>query len=74
MERHAWEQGEPKPEPDPRRVAFVAHLRLVVVAMHDIEWVDSCDYGPGDDGKAIEAVFADTGPARTGAKGGPDAE
>lgn len=47
---------------DPRRLAFVAHLRLVAQAMQDIEWVDSCDYGPGDDRKAIDAVFADAGP------------
>lgn len=43
---------------DPRRAAFQKLLHLVAKAMHDIEWVDSCDYGPGDDHKAIDAVFA----------------
>lgn len=35
------------------RRAFAAHLRKVAKAMHDIEWVDSCDYGPGDEMHAI---------------------
>lgn len=39
------------------RQAFAAHLRLVAKAMHDVEWVDSCDYGPGDDHAAIRAVI-----------------
>jgi hypothetical protein len=43
---------------DPRRAAFQKLLLLVSDAMHDIEWVDSCDYGPGDDHAAIDAVFA----------------
>ena len=32
-------------------------LLLVGKAMHDIEWVDSCDYGDGEDVKAIRAVL-----------------
>jgi len=32
-------------------------VRLVAIAMHDIEWVDSCDWGPGDELPAIKAVF-----------------
>jgi hypothetical protein len=39
------------------RRAFAAHLRMVAKAMHDVEWVDSCDYSPGDDHAAIRAVI-----------------
>lgn len=39
------------------RLRFVEHLRLVAKAAHDIEWVDSDDYGPGDEVAAIEAVL-----------------
>lgn len=42
---------------DPLRRAFANHLKKVSTAMHDIEWVDSCDYGPGGEVKAIEAVL-----------------
>ena len=37
----------------PLRRAFGAHLQLVAKALHDIEWVDSCDYGRGDEDEAI---------------------
>lgn len=47
-----------KTHTDPRRAAFRKLLRLVGDAMHDIEWVDSCDYAPGDEHKAIDACFA----------------
>jgi protein-tyrosine phosphatase len=40
-----------------RRHAFQRLLHLVAEAMHDIEWVDSCDYGQGDENKAIDACF-----------------
>ena len=43
---------------DPRRMAFQKLLKLVGIAMHDIEWVDSSDYGPGDEYEAIDACFA----------------
>lgn len=43
---------------DPRRAAFQKLLKLVAKAMHDIEWVDSCDYGPGGDHEAIDACLA----------------
>lgn len=36
---------------------FVKHLELVSKAMHDIEWVDSSDYGPGDEVTALEALI-----------------
>lgn len=41
----------------PERRAFAKHLKLVVKALHDIEWVDSSDYGPGDDNEAIRACL-----------------
>jgi hypothetical protein len=34
-------------------------LELVIKALHDIEWVDSGDYGPGDENKAIRACLGD---------------
>ncbi len=40
------------------RRAFAKHLRLVVEALHDIEWVDSADYGPGDENEAIRACLS----------------
>jgi len=42
---------------DPKRKAFAELLRLVGEAMHDIEWVDSSDYGGGDEYKAIDKCF-----------------
>ncbi len=44
-------------EDTPLRRAFAAHMQLVIKALHDIEWVDSCDYGPGDDEAAIRACL-----------------
>ena len=43
----------------PERRAFAKHLKLVVKALHDIEWVDSGDYGPGDENEAIRACLGD---------------
>lgn len=43
----------------PERAAFAAHLQLVAQALHDIEWVDSCDYSPGDENAAIRACIGD---------------
>lgn len=43
---------------NPRRAAFQKLLGLVGKAIHDIEWVDSCDYGKGDEDKAIDECFA----------------
>ena len=39
------------------RKAFAHHLKLVAKALHDIEWVDSGDYGPGDENAAIRACL-----------------
>lgn len=41
----------------PERRALGRHLQLMATALHDIEWVDSCDYGRGDDRKAIDAAL-----------------
>lgn len=43
----------------PERKAFAKHLVKVAKALHDIEWVDSADYGPGDDTEAIRACLGD---------------
>jgi hypothetical protein len=43
----------------PERRAFAAHLAKVAKALHDIEWVDSGDYGPGDENAAIRACVGD---------------
>lgn len=40
------------------RLQFAALLNRVAKAAHDIEWVDSADYGPGDELAAIEAALA----------------
>jgi hypothetical protein len=42
----------------PLRRAFAEHLDTVAHAMHAIEWVDSCDYGKGDDGQPIRDALA----------------
>ena len=42
----------------PERKAFARHLVKVAKALHDIEWVDSSDYGPGDENEAIRACLA----------------
>lgn len=41
-----------------RRQEFAKLLDLVAKAMHDIEWVDSGDYSPGDEDAALDTVFA----------------
>jgi len=41
----------------PERKAFAKHLQLVAKALHDIEWVDSGDYGLGDENDAIRACL-----------------
>ena len=47
-------------ETTPERQAFKKHLQLVAKAMHDIEWVDSGDYGPGDDSESIRKCLNET--------------
>lgn len=41
----------------PERRAFKAHLDKVIRALHDIEWVDSGDYGAGDENASIRACL-----------------
>ena len=41
----------------PLRKAFLVHLADVAEAIHAIEWVDSGDYGPGDEEEAIKKVL-----------------
>ena len=36
--------------------AFAAHLRDVSKALHDLEWVYSCDYSDGDEVAALRKV------------------
>ena len=38
--------------------AFAAHLMKCAKALHDVEWVFSCDYSPGDEVDAIRAVIS----------------
>jgi hypothetical protein len=44
-------------ETDYRRATLKQLLLRLSVAMHDVEWVDSCDFGPGDDHEALDALF-----------------
>ena len=48
---------------DPLRKALGARLKLFARALHDIEWVDSCDKSPGDEVPAILAALGDAMPA-----------
>lgn len=43
----------------PERKAFKKHLALVQKALRDIEWVDSCDKGKGDETESIRACLGD---------------
>jgi hypothetical protein len=44
------------------RKAFRKHLDKVIKALHDIEWVDSCDYSDGDEEDAIRACLSPGAP------------
>lgn len=55
IERLAYEIR--KQTSDPKRRAFADLLDLCAKAAHDIEWVDSGDYGRGDEIPAIEAAL-----------------
>lgn len=41
----------------PLRRALGEHLELIAYAMHEIEWVDSCDKSEPSDTDAIKNVF-----------------
>ena len=49
----------------PHRKAFLEHLKLVIDALHDIEWVDSCDMGKGEENEAILRAIQDQTAAAT---------
>jgi hypothetical protein len=49
------------PEALTARQEFKAHLLLVAEAMRAIEWVDSGDYGAGEEIKAIRAALDSVG-------------
>lgn len=44
-------------ESDPKRKALGRLVEKVANAMHDIEWVDSGDYGPGNEIAAIDIAL-----------------
>lgn len=44
---------------DPLRRALGKKMEKVSQAMHDIEWVDSCDSRPGSEIPAIKAALGD---------------
>lgn len=46
-----------KASPGAERRALGEFVQRITVAMHDIEWVDSGDYGPGDELKAIREAL-----------------
>lgn len=43
----------------PLRRAFGEHMQLCAKAMHDIEWSDSGDTGPGDWRAAVQTALGD---------------
>lgn len=47
----------------PLRISFGEHLARCADALHDIEWVDSGDIGPGGENDAILEVFKKISPA-----------
>jgi len=51
--------GRLKRENCPSRRAFGNHLEAVAFALHEIEWVDSCDKSHPMDVSAIRSVFKD---------------
>lgn len=60
IEKKAWIYGEEALAiiyaADAERKWFAELLRIAARAAHDIEWVDSGDFGPGDEVEAIRAV------------------
>ena len=41
-------------QPDYKRRSMAVKVAQLATAMHDIEWVDSGDYSPGDDVESID--------------------
>jgi hypothetical protein len=50
-------------DPTPLRRALGRKLEPFVKALHDIEWVDSNDYGKGQDEEAIRAALGENAEA-----------
>jgi len=50
-------------EKDPYRRALGEKMLLFADAMHDIEWVDSGDWGPGDEIPAIKKALGEGAPS-----------
>ena len=46
-------------EQSPARRSLGKQIQLIAKALHDIEWVDSGDYGEGDDEAAIDAALGE---------------
>jgi hypothetical protein len=44
---------------EPLRRAFGKKMKLYAAAMHDIEWVDSGDYGEGEEVESIEKALGE---------------
>ena len=42
---------------DFHRNALGHHMKLISKALHDIEWVDSCDMGEGDEIESIKVAL-----------------
>jgi hypothetical protein len=61
LQNNFIEEFEKYTKGDPLRIAFLAHIKLVFQAMHDIEWVDSGDCSEGDEHEAIKACLAPKG-------------
>lgn len=51
-------------ETTPMRVAFSRHLLKVAAALKAVEWVDSGDWGPGDEDGPIAEVLGSTNRAQ----------
>ncbi len=58
---------------DPLRRALGAALRPFVAALHDVEWVDSGDYGPGGEHDAIRVALGEGAEERSTADAVVDA-
>lgn len=57
---------------DPKRAILAPHVERLAKALRAIEWVDSGDYGPGDEYAAIDAFLAGLGVNANGCKVGGD--
>lgn len=57
LEYHGEEARRICAQIDAHRLWLADLLELVAQALHDVEWVDSADYGPGDEVAAIRALM-----------------